>query len=69
MTGRTIAVPIDRLDQNGRVVEAATTWFRLVVFLGVGNIAAIFSRSGCYGVGPRTSKEFAVPESVIVVFE
>ena len=51
------------------MVEAAVAWFRLEVNMGVGNIAAIFSSSGCYGVGQRTSKEFAVPESVIVVFE
>ena len=69
VTGRTIAVPIDRLDAEGRVVEGAAAWFRLVVISGVGNIAAVFSRSGCYGVGPRTSKEFAVPETVIVVLE
>ena len=69
VTGRTIAVPIDRLDADGRVVEAAVAWFKLEVNAGVGHIAAVFSRSGCYGVGPRTSKEFAVPENVIVVFE
>ena len=68
VTGRTIAVPIDRLDAEGRVVEGAAAWFRLVVISGVGNIAAVFSRSGCYGVGPRTSKEFDVPETVITVF-
>ena len=69
VTNRTIAVPIDRLDADGRVVEAAVAWFKLEVNAGVGTIAAVFSRSGCYGVGPRTSKEFAVPESVIVVLE
>ena len=69
VTDRTIAVPVDRLDQEGRVVEAAVAWFRLEVNMGVGNITAIFSSSGCYGVGQRTSKEFAVPETVIVVFE
>ena len=69
VTDRTIAVPIDRLDADGRKVEAAAAWFKLEVTAGVGNIAAVFSRSGCYGVGARTSKEFSVPESVIVVFE
>ena len=60
VTDRTIAVPIDRLDAEGRVVQGAAAWFKLEVILGVGHIAAVFSRSGCYGVGPRTSKEFAV---------
>ena len=68
VTGRSIAVPVDRLDANGRVVEAAAAWFKLEVTMGVGNIAATFSRSGCYGVGRRTSKEFDVPETLITVF-
>ena len=50
------------------MVEAAVAWFRLEVNAGVGTIAAIFSRSGCYGVGQRTSREFDVPETTIVVF-
>ena len=69
VTDRTIAVPVDRLDADGRVVAAAVAWFKLEVNAGVGNIAAVFSRSGCYGVGRRTSKEFDVPETTIVVFE
>ena len=68
VTDRTIAVPVDRLDAKGNVVEAAALWLKLVVTNGSGTIAKVFSTPGRYGVSEDTSEEFEVPNTEITVF-
>ena len=68
VTDRTIAVPVDRLDAKGNVVEAAALWLKLVVTNGSGTIAKVFSTPGRYGVSKDTSEEFEVPNTEITVF-
>ena len=68
VTDRTIAVPVDRLDAKGNVVQAAALWLKLVVTNGSGTIAKVFSTPGRYGVSEDTSEEFEVPNTEITVF-
>ena len=68
VTDRTLAVPVDRLDAKGNVVEAAALWLKLVVTNGSGTIAKVFSTPGRYGVSKDTSEEFEVPNTEITVF-
>ena len=68
VTARMIAVPVDRMDAQGNVIEPAVKWLKMDFVNGVATAATTFSESGRYGVGPRTSKEFAVPETYITVF-
>ena len=68
VTDRTIAVPVDRLDAKGNVVESAALWLKLVVTNGSGTIAKVFSRPGRYGVSEDTSEEFEVQKTEITVF-
>ena len=68
VTDRTIAVPVDRIDAKGNVVEAAALWLKLVVTNGSGTIAKVFSRPGRYGVSEDTSEEFEVQKTEITVF-
>ena len=65
---RVIPVPVDRLDAEGNVVEPATLWFKLNVVNGVGTVSKVFNRAGRYGIGSRTSQEFQIPETEIIVF-
>ena len=65
---RVIPVPVDRLDTEGNVIEVAALWFKLAVVDGVGTITKVFDRAGRYGIGSRTSAEFQVPETEIIVF-
>ena len=65
---RVIPVPVDRLDTEGNVIEAAALWFKLAVVDGSGTISKVFDRPGRYGIGSRTSAEFQVPETEIIVF-
>ena len=65
---RSIAVPVDRLDAEGNVIEPAALWFNLTVANGVGTISKVFNTPGRYGVGSRSSQEFSVPETIITVF-
>ena len=68
VTDRTIAVPVDRLDAKGNVVEAAALWLKLVITNGSGTIAKVFSTPGRYGVSEDTSEEFEVQKTAITVF-
>ena len=65
---RSIAVPIDRLDAAGNLIEPAVLWLKLALVSGVGTISKVFNTPGRYGVGPSTSQEFSVPETIITVF-
>ena len=68
VTDRTIAVPVDRLDAKGNVVEDAALWLKLVVTNGRGTITKAFSTPGRYGVSENASEEFEVPNTAITVF-
>ena len=65
---RTIAVPVDRLNAAGEILEHAALWLRLAVVQGVGTISRAFPATGRYGVGLHTSQEFDVPETSIIIF-
>lgn len=65
---RTIAVPVDRIDSNGNILEHDVLWLKLEVVNGVGKIARKFPGTGRYGVGFHTSEEFDVPETNIIIF-
>ena len=69
VTARSILVPIDRLDANGNVVIPAVKWLNMEFTAGVATASVTFSESGRYGVGPRTSDEFEVPETFITVHD
>ena len=69
VTGRTILVPVDRLDAAGTVVAAAVKWLKMDFTAGVARVTVSFADSGRYGVGERTSKEFDVPETYITVHD
>ena len=67
VTARTILVAVDRLDAEGDILEKSAAWIRLEFEDGLAQGAAIFDRSGRYGVGPHTSSEFVVPEHSITI--
>ncbi len=65
---RDIAVPLDRLDAEGNILERSAVWLKLRFENGISSGGAVFERSGRYGVGPHTSSEFVVPEHSITIF-